>query len=366
MDPGAPMTKFTRHLFAAILGLVLLLCINPAAVAEKILADNGLPDASTPGDGQFVFVPLVEPTGKPPNSGDQLPRHRPRVMLALGGGGMRGAAHVGVLKALVAAGIPIDGIAGTSMGAIVGGLYTAGVPLDEIEKRFVDGSLMKSFLPIPLALRVVLAPAFSSPRLIGIHPYDGLYFGGGFHKYLDRLLPQDKKSIESLGFPFCAVAIDLCDGHAYSICKGSLVSAMQASSAVPALRKPIEIGGKLFVDGGVLANVPVRHARQLGADIVIAVQIDERFKKENPDSFRKMGSVTKRMIKLQLAALDSFHEREADIIIHPCVDGVSLISTKKSDAKNLVASGEAAVREALPAIRKKLAQVGLAGLQQPQ
>ncbi len=83
---------------------------------------------------------------------------------------------------------------------------------------------------------------------------------------------------------------------------------MQASSAVPSLRKPIRIGDKLFVDGGVLANLPVPQARELGGDFVIAVQIDERFNKKSPDNFRKPGSVAKRMINLQLALLMPFME----------------------------------------------------------
>jgi NTE family protein len=141
---------------------------------------------------------------------------------------------------------------------------------------------------------------------------------------------------------------------------------MQASSAVPALRKPIEIKDKLFVDGGVLANVPVPHARAMGGDIVIAVQIDERFGKEPASNFRKIGSVTRRMVKLQLAALDSFYERGADIVIHPNVDGISLISTKISDAKKAVAAGEVAGKAAIPAIKQKLTQIGMVGLQQAQ
>jgi len=360
------MNQSTRYPFLGLFSLVLSLLFSTAAFAQAQPVQNGLPSASTSSDGQFVFVPLTDISKKNPNDSATDQKHRPRVILALGGGGMRGAAHVGVLKALVEAGVPIDGIAGTSMGAIVGGLYSAGVPLDELEKRFVNGSMMKSFMVMPLPVRIVIAPILSSPRLIGFHPYDGLYFGGIFHNYLEKALPADRQTIESLRIPYCAVAIDLCDGHAYAIRKGSLASAMQASSAVPELRKPVEINGKLFVDGGVLANVPVGYARQLGADIVIAVQIDEQFHKEPTKDFRKIGSVTKRMINLQLTALDSFHEQGADIIIHPDVDGIKLISTKVSDAKKAIASGEAAAKEALPAIKLKLEQAGLAGLPQSQ
>ena len=343
---------------AAVLAIVVAGLLNGGALAADTNNENGLPEASVSEDGQFDFVPLTD-VAKP--STPRVAGAHPQVVLALGGGGMRGAAHVGVLKALVEAGIPISGIAGTSMGSIVGGLYSAGVPLSQIEKDFVNGSLMKSFVPVPIVIRVMAAPILSAPRLIGFHPYDGLYFGAPFHKYLNKALPEGKKKIESLTIPYSAVAIDLCDGHVYSIRKGSLISAMQASSAVPALRKPIEIGGKLFVDGGVLANVPVPQARQLGGDLVVAVQIDEHFKKEEPASFRKIGSVTRRMVKLQLAALDSYHERAADIVIHPNVDGITLISTKKSDARNAIAAGEEAAKKAIPLIKQKLENIRLAG-----
>ncbi len=355
----------SRYFLPSVFGFLLSLTVSSAAIAEPLAAENNLPEASSGDNGQFVFVPLVNDS-KQASDVSSTPKRTPKVVLALGGGGMRGAAHVGVLKALVEAGIPIDGIAGTSMGSIVGGMYSAGMPLSEIEKRFVNGSLMKSFVPIPLPLRVVMAPVLNAPRLIGFHTYDGLYYGSIFHRYLEKALPKDKQTIESLRIPYSAVAIDLCDGHVYAIRKGSLVSAMQASSAVPGLRKPIEIGGKLLVDGGVLANVPVPHARQLGGDIVIAVQIDEHFEKEAPSQFHKIGSVPHRMLGLQLSALDAFHERNADIVIHPNVDGVTLISTKISDAKKAIAAGEAATKEQLPAIKEKLSQLGIAGLQQAQ
>ncbi len=368
---------------SSLVALLISLSVGIAANAAPVFnSDNGLPPATSSPDGQFIFVPLVTPRGesssKPATSHiqstvssgsdttDATSQHRPRVILALGGGGMRGAAHVGVLKALVKAGIPIDGIAGTSMGSIVGGMYSAGVPLPDLERHFTDGSMMKHFMTMPLVVRIILAPVLASPRLIGFHPYDGLYFGFVFHNYLDKCLPENKKTIESLNIPYSAVAINLCDGHVYAIRKGDLTSAMQASSAVPALRKPIEIKDKLFVDGGVLANVPVPQARQLGGDVVIAVQIDERFLKKEQKDFRAPGSVTKRMIGLQLAALDSFHEQEADIVIHPNVDGITLISTKKSDARRAILAGEQATNEAIPAIKKRLEEAKLAGMTQTQ
>jgi len=280
---------------------------------------------------------------------------RPTIGLALGGGGTRGAAHVGVLKVFEQEGIPIDCIAGTSMGSIVGGLYCADVPMTTLEKQLADAKIMRAFMTVPLWVRFVAAPVLFMPRLVGYHPYDGLYWGGTFRKHLAKLLPNSEREIQELAIPYAAVACDITDGKKYAITKGSLAEAMQASSAVPVLRKPVQIGDHLFCDGGVIANVPVNQARSMGPDIIIAVDVDERLNQVPLKEFRKVGSVSKRMIVMQLAEIDAPEIAHADIVIHPMVDGIGLISTKKSDARKAIAAGEEAARAALPAIRAKLA-----------
>lgn len=285
---------------------------------------------------------------------------RPKIGLALGGGGARGAAHVSVLKVLKEQGLPIDFICGTSIGSVVGGLYAAGVPLEEMEEQFRDGKLMHSFMTVPLWLRVLVAPVMVLPRAFGSHPYDGLYKGNKFRKFLVNDLPVTNQNIENLKIPYSAVGVSLVDGKAKRISKGSLGYAMQASCAVPGLRKPVEIDGDLYCDGGIAANVPVKLCREMGADLVIAVCIDERLNPEPMEHFRKIGSVSERLIKLQLHDLDAPQLDAADLVIHPNVDGVSLISTKKSDAANALKAGEEAARAALPALKKKLASCGIA------
>jgi NTE family protein len=286
-----------------------------------------------------------------------LPRtRRPRVALALGGGGMRGAAHVGVLRVLMKAGIPIDMIAGTSMGAIVGGLYSAGISIGGLQIKFDDGSLMKSFMNVPLAV----APVVTLPRTLAHREYDGLYTGSKFRKFLDHSVPQYERNIENLEIPFAAVALNLVDGKPYALTRGNLGYALQASSAVPGLREPVQIGRQLFVDGGVVDNIPVDVARAMGGDLVIAVDVDERFDQVPLESFKVLGSVTKRIVNLQLASSDAMQLQRADIVIHPDVDGIGLISTKTRDSKQAIASGEKAAWEAIPAIQNKLRQLGLA------
>lgn len=290
--------------------------------------------------------------------------HRPKVGLALGGGGSRGAAHVRVLKVLEKEGIPIDYIAGTSIGSVVGGLYAAGMPLDELEKQFADVNLMHSFMTVPLWVRLAVAPIMVIPRLWE-HPYDGLYKGNKFRKFLENDVPEHSlKNIEDLKIPYSAVATNLVDGQPHRISKGELGYAMQASCAVPGLRKPVEINGNLYCDGGVSSNVPVKMVREMGADIVIAVDIDERMDQVPISTFRKIGSVSERLIKLQLANLDTTECAGADIVIHPNVDGIGLISTRKEDALRGLKAGEEAAEAAIPEIKKKLkaAGVSLAGM----
>lgn len=281
---------------------------------------------------------------------------RPKIALALGGGGMRGAAHVGVLRTFVKAGIPIDMIVGTSIGAIVGGLYSTGIDVDNLEKKFVDGSLMKSFMPLPLKLTLMAAPMMAVPKTIDRNDYDGLYSGKRFIRYIDRAVPEYQQNIESLPIPFAAVALNLVDGKTYALRRGNLGAALRASSAVPGLCEPVRIGEQLFVDGGVVDNIPVDVARSIGADIVIAVNVNERFDVMQPDAFKAVGSVAKRIVTLQLASDAAMHLQAADFVVHPHVDGIGLTSTKIKDARRAIDAGEKAAWELVPAIKYTLKQ----------
>ena len=306
-----------------------------------------------------TLVPAFSASDSAESKTSKLDGSRPKIGLALGGGGARGAAHVTVLKVLEKEGIPIDYIVGTSIGSVVGGLYAAGVPLDTIESEFKNASLMHSFMTVPLWVRVVAAPIMVTPRLFGSKAYDGLYKGNKFRKFLTKEVPPSEQDIEKLKIKYAAVAVSLIDGKTHILDKGNLGYAMQASCAVPQLRKPVQIGDNLYCDGGVASNVPVDECRKLGADIVIAVCIDERVSDEDIKAFRKVGSVAKRLLKFDLRDIDQPRMERADLIIHPNVDGISLISTKKSDAIKGLAAGEAAAKSAIPDIRKKLQAAGI-------
>jgi len=279
---------------------------------------------------------------------------RAKIGLALGGGGARGAAHVGVLKVLEKEGIKFDYVVGTSIGAVVGGFYCLGAKPEEMEKPFINGEVMRHFMTVPLTVRIVAAPILYVPRLLGANPYDGLYGGKTFLEYLMGGMLTKEQKIEDLSTPFAAVSFNLVDGKPYMVRKGCLASAMQASCAVPSLRKPVEIDGQLMADGGVICNLPVKQCRELGADFVIAVDIDQPFRPVPLHDFRKPGSVAQRMITWGLWDMDDAQAQMADIVIHPDTDRISLISTKKSDARRALKAGEEAAREILPLLRDKM------------
>jgi len=284
--------------------------------------------------------------------------NRPKVGLALGGGGMRGAAHVGVLKVLIEEGVPIDLIAGTSIGSAVGGFYCAGVPIETLIEQFDRARFMKEFMPIPLSVRIILAPILFIPRLLGDKPYDGLYKGEHCRKYAERLLGK-KWQIEDLPIPYAAICTNLVDGKAYRISKGDLSVAMQASTAVPGIKKPVQIGENLYCDGGLICNLPVSQVKEMGADFIIAVNIDERLNPVPLDTFRKPGSVSNQALRIDLNDSDMANSQLADFVIHPNTDGIFLLSRKKKDGRVGIDAGIKAAREAMPDLKKKLAAAGI-------
>lgn len=179
------------------------------------------------------------------------------VGLAFASGGPRGAAHVGVLKVLEREGIQVSAISGSSAGAMVGGAYAAGVPLARIEREWLDTDL-------PKVARAFL-PAF---------PRAGLSSGREAVRYIRTLVGEVR--IEELPIPFAAVATDLDTGEAVVLREGPLVQAIRASGSVPGLFQPVRWQGRLLVDGGLVAPIPVKACRDLGAAIVVAVDITPR------------------------------------------------------------------------------------------
>jgi NTE family protein len=174
--------------------------------------------------------------------------------LALGSGAWRGLAHIGVLKSLSQNNIPIDFIAGSSIGAIIGGMYAVTNDIAEIE-RIANGLSFKSILQ-----SVFQKPSGRIPAL-----------DTEFDRFFKNIIGDIK--IEDLKIPYCAVASNLLTGQLMAINKGSLITAMKASSAVPLFFKPVKISENYFLDGGMVAPIPVDTVRQMGADVVMGVNL---------------------------------------------------------------------------------------------
>jgi predicted acylesterase/phospholipase RssA len=279
---------------------------------------------------------------------------RPTVAIALGGGGARGAAHIGVLRVLRDAGIPIDYIVGNSMGSIVGGLYAAGVKLEDIEKIMTDGSLKKAYMPGKLTAKLLFSPIAKIAHPFKKH-YAGLWTGNKFGEFLEKQLPEGVENVEDTKIPYSSVATNLIDGKAYRISDGKLSNAIRASSTIPPLLRPVAIGDKLYVDGGVRANLPASAARDTGANIVIGVLVDEPLRILPAKRFQHISGIVGRLGDVMLAVADARQLPFADVIINPDVSGLPVLTAEPEDVQKAIDAGAAAAKKALPAIQKRMA-----------
>ncbi|MBX9691373.1 MAG: patatin-like phospholipase family protein [Cyanobacteria bacterium] len=281
---------------------------------------------------------------------ESIPSARPTVGIALGGGGTRGYAHIGVLRVLKMNGVPIDMIVGTSMGAVVGGLLCSGLTCKEIEKILMSKAFWDASELLVDKLDLVVLPIAVLPRTLVKKSYSGLYKGNKLANFINSKLPSNRRTIEQLPVKFGAVSFNLLDGKTNVITSGDLGRALQASSAVPELRQPVSWQEMLLVDGGVTDNLPCRKARNLGADFLIGVNVDERLDPVDDKAFLGIGSVSNRCITANLQKLDREEEQVADIIIHPEVSGINLLSGRRVDMEKAIRAGEQAAVEAIPRI----------------
>ncbi len=254
-----------------------------------------------------------------------------KIGLALGGGAARGFAHIGVIKVLEAQGIVPDIVVGTSAGSLVGALYAAG---------------NNGFALHKLALEMEEA-AISDWAVPFFAKASGVLKGEALQSYVNKAVRN--VPLEKLKIPFGAVATDLRTGAPVVFRKGNTGLAVRASSAVPSVFQPVSVGGNTYVDGGLVSPVPVRFAREMGADFVIAVNISAQ-----PDAQPASSSVE---VLLQTFAImgqsiNQYELKEADVVIKP-----GLGSMKGADfaGRNLaILAGEQAALGQLQEIRQKL------------
>jgi NTE family protein len=241
------------------------------------------------------------------------------------------------------------------MGSVVGGLYAAGVSLDDIEKIMVNGSLRKAYMPGMIPPKLLISPLEKLMHPVKKH-YAGLWTGKKFAQFLERQLPAKIVNVEDTHIPFSAVATNLIDGKAYRISDGKLSTAIRASSTIPALLQPVAIGDKVYVDGGVRANLPASAARDTGADIVIAILVDEPLRKLPAKRFQHLGGIAERLGDVLLAVADARQLPFADVIINPDVSGLSVINANADAVRKAILAGELATRKALPEIKNRLSE----------
>ncbi|MGA8864985.1 MAG: patatin-like phospholipase family protein [Gallionella sp.] len=264
-----------------------------------------------------------------------------RIALALGGGAARGFAHIGVIKALEAQGISPDIVVGTSAGAVVGALYAAGLngfQIQELsmnmeEDQIIDGSGMYSCIAQTLV---------SDSR--------GCIKGQALQDFINRNVGN--RPIEKLNRTFAAIATNLGTGEMIIFRTGNTGMAVRASSSVPVFFQPVTINGQDYVDGGLVAPVPVSAARAMGADFVIAVDISDR-----PRDRQTTGivDILWQTFSIFGQTINRSELPKADVVVRPVTYGIP--STDTSGRNRAVLEGEKAVAAILPELKAKLARL---------
>jgi len=279
---------------------------------------------------------------------------RPKIGLVLSGGGARGAAHIGVLQVLEEQHIPVDYIAGTSMGSIIGGLYAMGTPAEDIEKLTTKidwEAIFSDSIPRQKQYyrrkggkeNYLLRVDVDSQKGLTLPP--GLLTGKKLDLTLRSLSLGAGSDFDQFPIPYRAVAADIENGEMVVLSKGDLADSMRASMAIPGAFYPVEIDGRLLVDGGVVRNLPVDVVRAMGADVVIAINIGTPLsKREELDTFfaiagQTNGFLINRNTHAQIRTL-----KDGDLLITPDLGDITTASfTRMADA---VQVGRKAAREA--------------------
>jgi len=257
--------------------------------------------------------------------------------LALGGGGAKGFAHLGVLEALGEAGIEFDVVAGTSIGALIGAVYVSG-NLEKLESFAINLGL--SDIPF------LLGPTW---------PKGGLFSGSYIEKLIDEFI--EAENIEDLPKPFAAVSVDLNKAEVVTFTKGSLKRAIRASASIPGLFKPVIFEDKLLVDGGVLESVPDQAARSLGADFIVAVDLLSDLSGPRGSKIKKPPSIVEVVQRSSIVAQRriteyKFKENPPDIVIRPPLSGIKVMDFHIG--KSIIEIGKEAAQKVLPELLEKI------------
>jgi len=305
------MPVLVRRASLAALLLALAACSVPLTPLPQ-------PPVVTPQPPVVDPIPVVKPPPKPPRLG-----------LALGGGAARGFAHVGVLQVLEENGIKVDLVAGTSAGSLIAAIYASGKNGKELQamaEGMDEGAITDWSFPLRGLIRGEALARFVRDKTGG-------------------------KGIEQMAVPLGIVATDLSDGSPILFRSGDTGTAVRASSAVPAVFQPVKIGQREYVDGGLVSPVPVRFAREMGAQLIIGVDISSPPEKDPPgDAFRMLMQT----FSIMGRSINTFELREADVVIRPRLDGVG--SADFTARRRAIQAGREAAQAVLPLIRQRIAE----------
>ncbi len=275
------------------------------------------------------FGPATNPTAPAVQTDGALPKRSLKIGLALGGGAARGFAHVGVIAVLEEAGLKPQLVVGTSAGSLVAALYASGKTSAQLQQTALNME--------EVAITDWVLPIFGR----------GMFRGDALARYVNDLVAG--KLIENMAIPLGIVASDLNNGQAVLFQRGDTGTAVRASSAVPAVFVPVKINGREYVDGGLVSPVPVRYARQMGADVVVAVDIS------SPPEGNPAGDTLQILLQtfaIMGKSINQYELKDADVVVRPSL--VGLKSADFSARQRAIDSGRAAMLAALPALRARL------------
>ncbi len=275
-------------------------------------------------------TPPSGPAVAPPAAAIATPRKPLKIGLALGGGAARGFAHVGVIEVLEEAGLRPQLVVGTSAGSLVAALYASGktgAQLQQAALNMEEVAITDWMLPV-----------------IG----RGVFRGDALARYVNDMVAG--RLIENMAMPLGIVATDLNSGQAVLFQRGDTGTAVRASSAVPAVFVPVRINGHEYVDGGLVSPVPVHFARQMGADVVIAVDIS------SPPEGNPAGDTLQILLQtfaIMGKSINRYELKDADVVVQPSLAGLK--SADFSARQHAIDAGRAAMLAALPALKARLA-----------
>jgi len=297
-------------------------------IAHCALRAVAAPKSPVPDEDHFLLDMLWD------NYRSLSHRHDLKVGLALGGGGARGLAHIGVLKVLEEEDIPVSMIAGTSVGALIGALYAAGVSTTEMEEMSADigWSSLTNYSRLSLFRLLVLEHQLSSDNM---------------EVYLRKHIGDLR--FDQLKIPFECVATDLQTGERVVFREGSVALAARASSTIPGLFEPVVFRHRYLVDGGLVSNIPTDLVALMGADVIIAVDVTADFSKFEP---KNIMSTLNQAIYIQSESMSKEELARANFVIRPELGDVSAIDLTRS--QECIDGGILATRRAVPAIKQLL------------